>query len=160
MALKIAVLLVLAIVFKIEARTGGCSRSAWRKPASSASCCCPSRSPTRDPNRPCRPTAACCDRALHAADAALFIVYDKLIAPRYDEAQAREQDEIDEASQVIIAGRGRVGGIVDRMLTAAGYKPTVIDFSSKQIDNMKPFGVRTYFGDASRPDLLARSRHR
>lgn len=86
---------------------------------------------------------------------ALFIVYDKLIAPRYDEAQAREQDEIDEASQVIIAGRGRVGGIVDRMLSAAGYKPTVIDFSSKQIDNMKKFGVRTYFGDATRPDLLA-----
>ncbi len=86
---------------------------------------------------------------------ALFIAYDKLIAPRYDEAQAREQDEIDEASQVIIAGRGRVGGIVDRMLQAAGYNPTVIDFSSKQIDNMKKFGVRTYFGDATRPDLLA-----
>ncbi|MBO6675096.1 MAG: cation:proton antiporter [Rhizobiales bacterium] len=86
---------------------------------------------------------------------ALFIAYDKLIAPRFDDAQAREQDEIDEVSQVIIAGRGRVGGIVDRMLSAAGYNPTVIDFSSKQIDNMKKFGVRTYFGDATRPDLLA-----
>ncbi|MFN3171834.1 MAG: cation:proton antiporter [Hyphomicrobiales bacterium] len=86
---------------------------------------------------------------------ALFIAYDKLIAPRYDEAQAREQDEIDEASPIIIAGRGRVGGIVDRMLQAAGYSPTVIDFSSKQIDTMKKFGLRTYFGDATRPDLLA-----
>jgi CPA2 family monovalent cation:H+ antiporter-2 len=86
---------------------------------------------------------------------ALFITYDKLIAPRYDEAQAREQDEIDEASPIIIAGRGRVGGIVDRMLQAAGYSPTVIDFSSKQIDTMKKFGLRTYFGDATRPDLLA-----
>jgi CPA2 family monovalent cation:H+ antiporter-2 len=86
---------------------------------------------------------------------ALFIAYDKLIAPRYDEAQAREQDEIDEASPIIIAGRGRVGGIVDRMLQAAGYSPTVIDFSSKQIDTMSKFGLRTYFGDATRPDLLA-----
>lgn len=86
---------------------------------------------------------------------ALFIAYDKLIAPRYDEAQAREQDEIDQASPIIIAGRGRVGGIVDRMLQAAGYSPTVIDFSSKQIDTMSKFGLRTYFGDATRPDLLA-----
>ncbi|MFK7792910.1 MAG: cation:proton antiporter [Devosiaceae bacterium] len=86
---------------------------------------------------------------------ALFILYDKVIAPRFDEAQAREQDDIDEISQVIIAGRGRVGGIVDRMLSAAGYAPTVIDFSSKQIENMSMFGLRTYFGDATRPDLLA-----
>lgn len=86
---------------------------------------------------------------------ALFILYDKVIAPRFAESQAREEDEIDKQSSVIIAGRGRVGGIVDRMLTSAGHNPTVIDFSSKQIDNMRKFGVRTYFGDATRPDLLA-----
>lgn len=86
---------------------------------------------------------------------ALFILYDKVIAPRFDEAQARENDEIDQDSPVIIAGRGRVGGIVDRMLKAAGYTPTAIDFSSRQIENMSKFGQRTYFGDATRPDLLA-----
>lgn len=85
----------------------------------------------------------------------LFIVYDRLIAPRYGEAQARDDDEIDRQSPVIIAGRGRVGGIVDRMLTAAGYSPTVIDFSSRQIENMSKFGAQVYFGDATRPDLLA-----
>lgn len=86
---------------------------------------------------------------------ALFILYDKVIAPRFAQGQAREEDEIDEKSHVIIAGRGRIGGIVDRMLSAAGHSPTVIDFSSRQIDNMRKFGVRTYFGDATRPDLLA-----
>ena len=86
---------------------------------------------------------------------ALFILYEQVIAPRFDQAQAREHDEIDQESPVIIAGRGRVGGIVDRMLQAAGYSPTVIDFSSKQIENMSKFGMRTYFGDATRPDLLA-----
>lgn len=86
---------------------------------------------------------------------ALFILYDKVIAPRFDEAQSREPDEIDQKSLIIIAGRGRVGGLVDRMLRAAGYNPTVIDFSSRQIDNMRKFGLPTYFGDATRPDLLA-----
>ncbi|MEM6382577.1 MAG: cation:proton antiporter [Pseudomonadota bacterium] len=85
----------------------------------------------------------------------LFILYEQVIAPRYDQAQVREQDEIDQQSPIIIAGRGRVGGIVDRMLQAAGYEPTVIDFSSKQIDNMSKFGVSLFFGDATRPDLLA-----
>lgn len=83
----------------------------------------------------------------------LFIAYDKLIAPRFAEAQ-RDPDAIDRQSPIIIAGRGRVGGIVDRMLTSAGYAPTVIDFNSKQIDNLRKFGVQTYFGDATQPDLL------
>lgn len=86
---------------------------------------------------------------------ALFILFDKVIAPRFDQSQEREEDEIDQKSHVIIAGRGRVGGIVDRMLSAAGHAPTVIDFSSRQIDNMRKFGAHTYFGDATRPDLLA-----
>ena len=83
----------------------------------------------------------------------LFIAYDKLIAPRFAEAQ-RDPDAIDRQSPIIIAGRGRVGGIIDRMLTSAGYAPTVIDFNSKQIDNLRKFGVQTYFGDATQPDLL------
>lgn len=59
-----------------------------------------------------------------------------------------------ETNHIIIAGSGRVGGIVERMLRASGYSSTVIDFSSKQIDTLKLFGLRTYFGDATRPDLL------
>lgn len=84
----------------------------------------------------------------------LFIVYDKVIAPRYVNDQEREGDAIDEKNHIIIAGRGRVGGLVERILRVAGHDATVIDFSSKQIDNMKVFGLRTYYGDATRPDML------
>lgn len=85
---------------------------------------------------------------------ALFILYDKVIAPRYSGSEEREADEIDEPAQIIIAGRGRVGGMVDRILTAAGYTATVIDYSSQQLENLRVFGVKAYYGDATRPDLL------
>lgn len=85
---------------------------------------------------------------------ALFILYDRVIAPRYSDSEAREADEITEKGSVIIAGHGRVGGIVNRMLRAAGYSTTVIDFSSAQLEFLRRFGVQAYFGDATRPDLL------
>lgn len=84
----------------------------------------------------------------------LFILYDKVIAPKYVVDQERESDEIEEKNHIIIAGRGRVGGVIERMLRIAGYSATVIDFSSKQIDTMKIFGLRTYYGDATRPDMM------
>lgn len=85
---------------------------------------------------------------------ALFIIYDKIIAPRFSEEEEREMDDIDAESNIIIAGHGRVGGMVARVLRTAGHTPTVIDYSSKQLDMMERFGVKAYFGDASRPDLL------
>ncbi|WP_136439651.1 cation:proton antiporter [Pacificoceanicola onchidii] len=85
---------------------------------------------------------------------ALFILYDRVIAPRYSGADEREMDQIEEPSNIIIAGHGRVGGIVARMLRGARLSPTVIDFSAKQLEILKVFGVQAYFGDATRPDLL------
>jgi CPA2 family monovalent cation:H+ antiporter-2 len=84
----------------------------------------------------------------------LFIAYERVIVPRYTAEQEREADEIEEESNIVIAGHGRVGGIVARMLRAAGHTPTVIDFSARQLDMLKRFGVRAYFGDATRPDML------
>ncbi len=84
----------------------------------------------------------------------LFIVYDKLIAPRYAGAQAREPDEIDERGSVIVAGHGRFGGIVNRILLSAGYKTVVLDHQSEQLEMVRAFGVKAFFGDATRPDLL------
>jgi CPA2 family monovalent cation:H+ antiporter-2 len=85
----------------------------------------------------------------------LFIVYDKVIAPNFSKSQTREQDEMDEESQIIIAGRGRMGGIVDRILRMSGYESTVIDFNSDHLEIIKKFGINhTFFGDATRPDLL------
>lgn len=84
----------------------------------------------------------------------LFILYDKVIARAYCKGEARAADEINEENPVIIAGRGRVGGIVDRMLQIAGYSTTVIDYDSAQLEIVRKFGYTTYFGDATRPDLL------
>lgn len=84
----------------------------------------------------------------------LFIIFDKLIAPRFSETQTREADEIDESGSVIIAGHGRVGGIVNRILMSAGFKTVVVDFQSEQLDMSRAFGIKAYFGDAMRPDLL------
>ncbi|MCT4559539.1 MAG: cation:proton antiporter [Pelagimonas sp.] len=86
---------------------------------------------------------------------ALFIVYDRLIAPRFAQGQTQDADEIENQSKIIIAGHGRVGGIISRALTAAGYSATVVDYSSEQLEFIRRFGLKAYFGDATRPDLLA-----
>lgn len=86
----------------------------------------------------------------------LFIFYDKVVARLYCRGEdAREADAIEEENAIIIAGRGRVGGIVDRMLDLAGHRATVIDYDSEHIEQLKRFGVKSFFGDATRPDLLA-----
>lgn len=85
---------------------------------------------------------------------ALFICYDRIIAPRYSRQQAQEADEISSDAKIIIAGHGRFGGIVNRALQAADYETTVIDYSNEQLAMLRRFGLRAYFGDATRPDLL------
>jgi len=84
----------------------------------------------------------------------LFILYDKVIAPRYSGTQSQEADDIDEVGQVIVAGHGRFGGIVNRLLKSAGYETVVLDYRSEQLQMLRAFGVKVYFGDAMRPDLL------
>ncbi|MBX2855025.1 MAG: cation:proton antiporter [Rhodobacteraceae bacterium] len=85
---------------------------------------------------------------------ALFILYDRVIAPQYTTGEAREADEDVPAGSIIIAGHGRFGGIVNRMLRGLGYEPVVVDYSSTQLELLRTFGFRAYFGDATRPDLL------
>jgi len=85
---------------------------------------------------------------------ALFIVYEKVFAPRYAEAQAAEYDEIDDEGPIIIAGVGRFGGIINRILLAAGHKTVVLDHHSEHLERVRAFGIKVFFGDASRPDLL------
>lgn len=85
---------------------------------------------------------------------ALFILYERVVLPRFDEQLEQEADTIDEQGDIIIAGHGRFGGIVNRMLRAAGYQPTVLDYSANRLALLRRFGFKVFFGDASRPDLL------
>lgn len=85
----------------------------------------------------------------------LFIVYDRFIAPRYSNDHKEPQGVgIPNDKKIIIAGSGRMGSLIDRMLNLAGYETTVIDFSTKQLRTLQRFGVNNYFGDATRPELL------
>ncbi len=86
----------------------------------------------------------------------LFILYQRVIAPRFICEQAkRDEEEFPDDSHVIIAGSGRMGGLVDRILQAGGYKTTVIDYNYKQLEALERVGIRNFFGDATRPDLLS-----
>ena len=84
----------------------------------------------------------------------LFIIYEKVIAHRFVTTQQREADEIAETGNVVIAGHGRFGGIVNRILLSAGFKTVVLDYQSEQLDMLRAYGVQVFFGDAMRPDLL------
>ncbi|MEM1234782.1 MAG: cation:proton antiporter [Pseudomonadota bacterium] len=84
----------------------------------------------------------------------LFIFYERVIVPKSVTDQTREADTIEEPGEILICGRGRVGGIVERMISVAGFKTTIVDYNSKQISDLMKFGIKTYYGDATRPDLL------
>jgi len=85
---------------------------------------------------------------------ALFIIFDKIILPTYAKTQQTEADEVDEQGSVIIAGHGRFGGVINRILRGAGYKTVVLDHHAEQLDRLRKFGVKVFYGDASRPDML------
>lgn len=89
----------------------------------------------------------------------LMIINDKLVQPRFvTSAPVREADAIDDnENPVIIAGFGRFGQIVGRLLIANGFKATVLEHNSGQIDMLRRFGFKVFYGDASRIDLLRAS---
>jgi len=84
----------------------------------------------------------------------LFILYDKVIVPKLTGDRSREEDEITEQGTVIIAGTGRFGQIINRLLLGNGFQTVVLDLSAEMVDRLGKFGVRSFYGDASRPDLL------
>ena len=86
----------------------------------------------------------------------LLVAIDKLLMPRYARATKPVLAEISEpqAAPVIIAGFGRYGQIVGRMLLAQGVSATVLDHDAEVIETVRTFGYRVFYGDASRLDLL------
>jgi len=70
-------------------------------------------------------------------------------------AQQRPADEVHgDGAPVIIAGFGRFGQIVGRLLFASGIRATVLDYDADQITMLRKFGFRVFYGDATRLDLL------
>jgi monovalent cation:proton antiporter-2 (CPA2) family protein len=82
----------------------------------------------------------------------LFMAYE-----RFAEAERpaeRAPDAIRESNPVIVAGFGRFGQVVTRVLRGLGIGATVIDQDPGQIDTVRRFGWKAYYGDATRMDLL------
>lgn len=85
----------------------------------------------------------------------LFVLYDYLVKRLHTPAaNTRKHDEINEENPVIVLGQGRFGQIIVGMLTACGYKTTVIDHDVDTVEGMRSYGIKTYFGDATRMELL------
>ncbi|SEN96565.1 cation:proton antiporter domain-containing protein [Palleronia pelagia] len=85
-----------------------------------------------------------------------FIAWEYLSQRMADEDDGQElpADEIDEKKPIIIAGIGRFGQVVNRMLQLAGFETTVLDNDLDTIQLMRKFGFKGFFGDPTRPELL------
>jgi monovalent cation:proton antiporter-2 (CPA2) family protein len=95
--------------------------------------------------------------ALSMALTPLLIVFnERVVLPRLGppEKAERKADEIDEHGAVLIAGFGSFGSTVGRLLRANGVATTVLDLDSDRVELLRRLGLKVYYGDASRHDLL------
>jgi len=88
----------------------------------------------------------------------LLIFYEKVLDKEAETAREFDKPEDIEATKsVIIAGYGRFGQIVGRLLGSQGYHLSILDHSPTQIELLKKFGNKVFYGDAARKDLLEAS---
>jgi voltage-gated potassium channel Kch len=91
-----------------------------------------------------------------AATPLLLLINERLVQPRFARQKVeRPPDEIDEHDNpAILAGFGRFGHIVGRLLRANGFGVTVLDNDPDQVEHLGRFGLKSFYGDATRLDLL------
>lgn len=90
-----------------------------------------------------------------AATPLLLLLFDRVWAPRqHTPAAAPPPDRIDEQHKIIVLGYGRFGQIITRLLRAQGFEMTLIDDDPAQIELVKRFGVKVFYGDGGRLDIL------
>ena len=90
-----------------------------------------------------------------------FVAHERVLARWLERRRPPEFDLIDgPGNPVIIAGYGRYGQIVSRVLRMAGVPFTAIDVSYQQVDFVRRFGNKVYYGDASRLELLESAKAR
>jgi glutathione-regulated potassium-efflux system ancillary protein KefC len=85
----------------------------------------------------------------------LMMINDRFVIPRFmSQLPEHTYDKFTENNSIILAGYGRFGQIIGRFLNAQNIKITVLEKDPEQIELLRKFGHRGYFGDASRLDLL------
>ncbi|MFW2588313.1 cation:proton antiporter [Sagittula sp. SSi028] len=84
----------------------------------------------------------------------LFLLFDQIRDRLERSGEAHEPDVIDAEGPVIIAGIGRFGQVVNRLVQSTGYRTVVLDHDMSTIQLMRRFGYQGFFGDPTRPELL------
>lgn len=86
----------------------------------------------------------------------VLVLLDKFVLPRFANCNVPQLEELSEPQNapIIIAGFGRYGQIIGRMLTAQGIAATVLDHDADMIEAARAFGYKVFYGDATRLDLL------
>jgi monovalent cation:proton antiporter-2 (CPA2) family protein len=85
----------------------------------------------------------------------VFLAHERLMTvPDRKDGPAPEAPTFDAEPEVIVAGYGRFGQIAGRLIEANGFRTSVLDISTSQIDLLRRFGRRVQYGDASRLELL------
>ncbi len=79
---------------------------------------------------------------------------DSLLTRLLPDGPRRGPDAIAASGPVIVAGMGRFGQVVNRMLTGLGHRTVVLDSSLATVERMRALGIEAYYGDVARPDLL------
>lgn len=83
----------------------------------------------------------------------LMLIYGRW-AQRSLNRPAEGHDDFETQRPIIIAGFGRVGQVLTRLLNGIGTPPTVIELDPNQIELVRQFGFKAYYGDITRPDVL------
>ena len=91
----------------------------------------------------------------------LLFLFDRVLAPRLNSPSEADPADLppgpevhDPNDKVIVLGYGRFGQIVTRMLRAQGFEMTLIDDDPAQIDLVRRFGVKVFYGDGGRLEIL------
>lgn len=85
----------------------------------------------------------------------LLFAFDRFVVPRIHASPQQQPTEVMNSNQkVLVLGYGRFGQIITRLLRSQGFEMTLIDDDPAQIELMKRFGIKVFYGDASRLDLL------
>ena len=84
----------------------------------------------------------------------MLVVYDRWLAPHLSPLDAPTAHDKPETGKVIVAGLGRVGQVVARLLHGSGIEPTILDDDPDHVEQCRRFGFRVFYGDATRLDLL------
>ncbi|MEI6893982.1 MAG: monovalent cation:proton antiporter-2 (CPA2) family protein [Colwellia sp.] len=86
----------------------------------------------------------------------LLLLYEKYFNRDHPTKQPFSQsEEIEPTKSVIIAGYGRFGQVIGRLLSAQGYHLSILDHSPSQVEILRRFGSKVFYGDAANQDLLS-----